>query len=155
MSDTFRFWVHGTAVIPEFTKEYTGDDRGLFLRRAGWGALVRQRPGTNNWFHLAVPSATRLDDDKVDYRAVWLRFSINTGAVIKRIHVRHNNENGESPAIWRNDRLSISGQNTQFPINVENRRCTGPLVISVFVHFEAEDGQVIFAGAGGHFEEWT
>jgi len=52
MSDTFQFWTHGVSVIPEYTKEYTNHDNGLYMRRAGWGAQVRQKKGTMNWFHL-------------------------------------------------------------------------------------------------------
>ena len=48
MSDSFKFWTHGVNVIPEYTKEYTGHDNGLFMRRAGWGAQIRQRKGTSN-----------------------------------------------------------------------------------------------------------
>ena len=40
MSDTFRFWTHGASVIAEYTKEYTGTDNGLYMRRAGWGAQI-------------------------------------------------------------------------------------------------------------------
>jgi hypothetical protein len=32
MSDTFKLWTHGKAVIPEYTKEYTGDDNGLYMK---------------------------------------------------------------------------------------------------------------------------
>ena len=155
MSDGFRFWAHGVSVIPEYTKEYTGTDNGLYMRRAGWGALIRQNVGTANWFHFAIPSATELDDDNVSYYHAWLRFRINTGAVIKAIHVRENRKNSECPVLWRNDSLTITGQDTEYSINLPDRRCRGPLVICVKVHFEADNGEVVFTGAGGHFEEWT
>lgn len=155
MSDGFRFWIHGSSVIPEYTKEYTGHDNGLYLRRTGYGAIVRQNVGTGNWFHFAIPSATELDDDNVSYYHAWLRFKINTGAVIQKIAVRHNKKNSECPVIWRNDTLSISGQDTEYSINLPDARCKGPLVICVYVFFEAEGGEVLFTGAGGHFEEWT
>ena len=67
MSDTFQFWTHGVSVIPEYTKEYTGHDNGLYMRRAGWGTLVKQKANTWNFFHFAIPSATKLDNDNVSH----------------------------------------------------------------------------------------
>lgn len=155
MSDEFRFWIHGVAVIPEYTKEYTGHDNGLYMRRSGFGAQIRQKKGSSNWFHLAIPSATELDDDNVSYYHAWLRFKINTGAVIQRIHVRENSKTCHSALIWDSGPLTVTGQCTEYSINLPDRRCRGPLVICVLVFFEADNGEVIFTGAGGHFEEWT
>ncbi len=155
MSDSFRLWTHGASVIPEYTKEYTGTDNGLYLRPTGYGAIVRQNVGTSNWFHLAIPSATKLDDDNVSKYHAWLRFKINTGAVIKRIHVRENQVNSQCPLIWDSGSKTISGQDTEYSINLTDSKCRGPLIICVKVHFEANGGEIIFAGAGGHFEEWT
>ena len=155
MSDGFRFWTHGVSVIPEYTKEYTGTDNGLYMRRTGFGTVIRQKVGTANWFHFAIPSATELDDDNVSYYHAWLRFKINTGAVIKAIHVRENSKNSQCPIIWKNDGLVITGQDTEYSIDLPNKQCKGPLVICVKVYFEAEGGEVLFTGAGGHFEEWT
>ena len=155
MTDEFKFWTHGVSVIPEYTKEYTGHDNGLYIRRAGWGAQIRQNVGTSNWFHFAIPSASRLDDDNVSHYHAWLRFKINTGAVIRAIHVRHNNSNSSSPVIWHNNNLSITGQDTEFDMNLPDNQCYGPIVICVRVEFEAEGGEIIFAGAGVRFEEWT
>lgn len=155
MSDEFRFWTHGTAVMPEYTKELTGTDNGLYLRRAGFGAVVRQRVGTDNWFHFPIPSATELDDDSVSYYDAWIRFKTNTGAVIKEIHVRHNHKNGECPVIWNSGPVTITGVGTQYSVNLTDAQCKGPLVICVKVLFEAAGGEIMFTGAGAHFEEWT
>ncbi len=155
MSDTFRFWTHGVSVIPEYTKERTGTDNGLFMQPMGFGTVVRQKVGTSNWFHFAIPSATTLDDDNVSYYHAWLRFRINTGAVIKEITVHQNHKNSESPRIWESGDITISGQDTEYSINLPDQQCKGPLVICVKVFFEAAGGEVVFAGAGAHFEEWT
>ena len=155
MSDGFRFWTHGVSVFPEYTKEYTGTDNELYMRRSGYGTIIRQKVQTGNWFHFAIPSATELDDDNVSYYHAWVRFNINTGAVIKYINVHENNSRGSSPRIWESGALSITGQDTEYSINLRDNRCRGPLVISVYVFFEAAGGEVKFTGAGGHFEEWT
>lgn len=155
MSDGFRFWTHGVSVIPEFTKEYTGTDNGLYMQRMGFGTIIRQRIGTFNWFHFAIPSATELDDDNVSYWHAWVRFKINTGAVIKEITVHQNHKNSASPRIWQSGPITITGQDTEYSINLPDTQCRGPLVICVLVHFEAAGGEVFFTGAGAHFEEWT
>jgi len=164
MSETFKFWTHGVSVVPEYTKEYTGTDNGLYLRRTGFGSIVRQNLGTGNWFHFAIPSATRLDDDASKHYLAWLRFRINTDAVIKQIHVRGNQRNSESPIIWQSGSISITGQDTQYDIDLRKQGSGsfaarvsnfsyGPVVISVNVYFEGAKGEVLFTGAGVHFEE--
>ena len=156
MSDTFQFWTHGADVIVEYTKEYTGTDNGLYLRRAGWGSQVKQRQGTTNWFHFAIPSATKLDDDNVSHYHAWLRVRVNNDAVIDRVHVREaGGPQSNSPVIYDSGGLNITGQDTQLSFNLPDQRCTGPLVMCVHVQFEGPQGEVVFAGAGGWFEEWT
>ena len=155
MSDGFRFWTHGVSVIPEYTKEYTGTDNGLYMRRMGYGTDIKQKANSENWFHFALPSATELDDDSVSYYHAWVRFNINTDAVIKEINVHQNSKNSDSPRIYESGPITISGQNTEYSINLRDARCKGPLVISVRVYFKNDNGLVRFSGAGGHFEEWT
>jgi hypothetical protein len=155
MSEAYRFWISGVSVIPEYTKEYTGTDNGLYMQRGGLGAKIRQKGGTSNWFHFAIPSATSLDDNNVSYYHAFLRFKINTGAVISKIHVRENSKNSESNLVWSGDDLSITGQDTEYSINLPDKQCKGPLEIAVHVDFNDEGGEVLFTGAGGRFEEQT
>jgi hypothetical protein len=155
MSDTFRFWTHGVSVIPEYTKEYTGHDNGLYLRRTGWGALVKQKEGTANWFHFAIPSADKLDDDNVDHYHAYLRVRVNNDAVITDVHVRHAPGPQTNCPVIYSKALNITGQDTTLSFDLPNDRCKGPLVMCVHVKFEGEKGEVVFAGAGGWFEEWT
>ena len=153
MSQRFHFWTHGVSVIPEYTRESTGTENGLYIRRSGHGAIIRQNVGTSNWFHFAIPTATVLHERNVEYYDAWLRFKINTGAVIKTIHVRQNPENSQSELIWNSGEITISGQDTEYAINLPDHKCRGPLVICVNVYFEADGGEIVFTGAGGHFEE--
>ena len=156
MSDTFRFWTHGVNVVVEYTKEYTGTDNGLFMRRAGWGTQIRQKKGTSNWFHLPIPSATKLDDDNVDHYHAWLRVKVNNDAAIKRVHVREASGPGvHCPVIYDSGGLNITGQDTELSFNLADTRCKGPLVICVYAKFEGTKGELIFTAAGGWFEEWT
>ena len=156
MSDTFQFWTHGVDIAAEYTPEYTGTKNGLYLRRTGWGAQVRQNQGTENWFHLPIPSATRLDDDNVDYYHVWLRVKVNNNAILDRVHVRQAaGPGGLADLIYDSGTLNITGQDTTLSFNLPDHRCKGPLCICTHVKFDGENGEVIFGGAGGWFEEWT
>jgi len=153
MSEKFCFWIHGVNVIPEFTKEYTGHDNGLYMRRTGWGAQIRQSPDTTNWFHFGIPSATKLDDDNVSYNRAWLRLRINNEAVIDRVHIREaSGPQSNCPLIWDSGTLNISGQDTELTFNLPDQQNKGPLDMCVHVKFERENGEVVFAGAGGWFE---
>jgi len=151
MSDSFHFWTHGVNV----QVEYTDPARGLVVKRAGWGTRIEQNKGTMNWFHFAIPSATRLDDDNVDHYHAWLRGHINNHAVITRVHIREARPNFNVPVIWDSGPLNLTGRNLEESFNINDRRSKGPLVICVRVEFEEEGGIVIFTGAGGWFEEWT
>jgi hypothetical protein len=150
MSESYAFWTHGVSV----QAEWTDPGRGLSIRRAGWGAEITQPKGTNNWFHFAIPSATQLDDEVVDYYHAWLRVNVNNDAAIRRFHIRHaSGPNSACPVIYRNDEMNITGQDTELVFNLDDQRCKGPLVMCVYVEFDGDSGKVVFAGAGVHFEE--
>ncbi len=129
MSDNFTFWTHGVDVIAEFTKEYTGDDNGLYMRRAAWGARIRQNGGTSNWFHFALPSATKLDDDNVDHYHAWLRGHINGQATITDVRITHGGWNHDGKVIF-SIQPSLTGRVLNESFNLPDRRCTQPLVMS-------------------------
>lgn len=149
MADTFKFWTHGVAVIPEYTAQGTGTNNGLYIRHAGWGTQVRQRGGTANWFHIEIPSPTRLDDDTSRHIRGWLDVNVNNFAVITRVHVR------EGGTLIKSMDLNHTGQNGIINIDVPNGSVTRPLVVCVYARFETGNGQIIFKGAGMEFEEVT
>lgn len=154
MSDGFKFWTHGVNVIPEYTKEYTGHDNGLYMRPTGFGTIIRQNIGTSNWFHFPIPSATELDDDAVDIYHAYLRGKINTHAVIKRIDIRAAMHDDYCPNIWSSN-VSLTGQDLEENFNISDQLSKGPIAMCVFVDFEENGGEVLFTGAGAHFEEHT
>ena len=156
MSDTFQFWTHGVSVVPEYTKEYTGHDNGLYMRRAGWGTQIKQKKGSSNWFHFAIPSATKLDDDNVSHYHAWLRVRVNNDAAMDRVHVREApGPQSNSSLIYDSGAINITGQDNTFSYNLPDNKCKGPLVMCIHVKFEGTKGEIVFAGAGGWFEEWT
>lgn len=154
MSEAYRLWTHGAAVIAEYTKEYTGTNNGLYLRRTGWGSQVRQKRGTSNWFHLAIPSPTTLENRKSYHYHAFLRAKVNTDAIIDRVHVREAQGPGSHcPVIYDSGAITITGQNKDFDYNLPDNECTGPIVLCVHVKFDGNHGEVIFTGAGARFEE--
>lgn len=117
---------------------------------------MRQKGGTTNWFHFAIPSATKLDDDNVDYYHAWLRVKVNNSAVITRVHIREaSGPNSNCPIIYDSGILNITGQDTELSFNLPDQRCKGPLVMCVNAQFDANSGEIVFAGAGGWCEDWT
>ena len=144
MADRFDFWIHGVNV----QVEYTDPGRAVYVRRAGFGTVIRQKGGTGNWFHFAIPTPTYLDDDKVDYQHAYLRGWINGKATVKHVHIWH----GRDRIFTQNVSLSARDLNESF--NIPDQRCVLPIVICVFVEFET-DGEIRFDGAGVRFKEWT
>jgi len=149
MADTFKFWTHGAALIPEYTAADNGANNGLNIRRAGFGTVVRQTAGTWNWFHLAVPSPTRLDDDVSRHIRAWLDVQVNNFAVITHIHVR------EGGSLLHSMSLNHTGQNGIVNINVPDGSVSRPICICVRARFDTNAGMIIFRGAGMEFEEVT
>ena len=155
MSDLFNFWTHGVNVVPEFTREYTNDDNGLFMKRAGWGSLIRQRRGTSNWFHFSIPSSTSLDDDSVRLRDAWLYGEINGGAILRRVDVRHlrvSFDDMESQLLYSED-VNITDRAIRGVFRIGNARCRGAIAICARVEFLEDSGEVLFRGAGCDFVE--
>ena len=144
MTDRFDYYIHGVNV----QIEYTHAELGLYVRRAGFGTVIRQNQGTSNWFHLAIPTPTFLDDGKVNYLWARLRGWINNGATVEQVHVWH----GRSRILTNN--VSLSARDIDEPFDLSKARCTNPIVMCVFVNFDGEDGEIRFDGAGVQFEEW-
>lgn len=154
MSDTFDFWTHGVNVQVEFT-----EGRGLFVRRTSGGTYIRQNPGTSNWFHFAIPSASKLDDDNVDIRYARLRGNIGNDAAITQVDIREASSGNTATIIYSDDRLNIRGTTFDQLFDMRDRRLRGALVVSAFVVFESgsdpNERQLMFTAAGASQEEHT
>ncbi len=143
MSDRFDYWIHGVNV----QVEYTDPGRELYIRRAGFGTVIRQRVGTNNWFHLAIPTPLYLDDDEVVYRGLALSGYINNKATIRKVDIWH----GRQRILTQN--VSLSSKDLYEYFDLADRKCRGPMVVCVFVEFDGIGGEIRFDGAGVHFDE--
>jgi hypothetical protein len=153
MAEMFHFWTHGINVVPEFTKEYTGNNNGLVLRPMGYGASIKQSRGTDNWFHLAIPSGTRLDGDAVRLRSAWLRLSVGNGPVVDRVRLHEATGPGaESQPFHDSGPLNFTGRSEQINFNLGSRPATGPLVMCIHAVFNGS-GEIVITGAGAQFDE--
>ena len=147
MSDDFRYWTHGVAVQVEYP------DNVKSIRRAGWGTDIVQAQGTENWFHFAIPTPTRLDDDNVDQQGLYLLAKIDNKATIDEMSCHRAGE-GRLKEWNVSYSATTIGADTYF--DIPNQKCTKPLVLCIHVKFDGPgDGMVTFYGAGGNFEEHT
>ncbi|WP_299851646.1 DUF6623 family protein [uncultured Roseovarius sp.] len=151
MSDTFRLWTHGVAVQVEYEDFF----RNVRIRRAGFGTDIQQNGGTWNWFHLAIPSASTLDDDTADHYHAYLRGYVNNYAVVEEVNVHESQGGNASPRIYHAGGLNWTGRTLNENFNLPDAICSGPLCMSVRVRFDDSRGRVRFVGAGAWFEERT
>jgi len=145
MSDDFKYWIHGVAVQVEYPQHCKS------IRRAGWGTNIVQAQGTENWFHFAIPTPTRLDDDDVDQQGLYLRGRIDNKATIDLVTCHRGGEGRLKT--WN---VSLSAQDIDEYFDIPNQKCTKPLALCIHVKFDGPgEGEVVFHGAGGNFEEHT
>jgi hypothetical protein len=117
-----EFWTHGV----DATVEYPA--RAQEIRHAGFGTVVKQSAGTENWIHIAVPSAAGGDEDAF-LRAMRLRATVNENARIDRIHVELDGSLISSRTVSLTDReIDETYQTADTPV-------TGGLVLCVHVAF--------------------
>lgn len=165
MADSYKMWIHGVNVVAQHTALSNEDDRGLFMMPLSWGMVVRQDAGTYNWFHLALPTPTRLDDHPSYHYDAWLNVEIADQAEITDAHVYnvigpHDRTSFSKTPI--NDPIPPAGYRSfsgQLEFDLRDLNAVGPMVLSVRVEFDgalggpAEQRQITFWGAGAHFEE--
>ena len=109
---TYEFWTHGVDTVVEFP------NRAAEVRHAGWGTLIRQAAGTDNWFHIAIPSA-KIINNPAKMREIRLRAEVNECARIDLIHFRDDGKlifskavsftNGIVDEVFQSDDLPIEG----------------------------------------------
>jgi hypothetical protein len=149
----YHFFTHGTSVQVEYPEMVT------FIRRAGFYTTVRQAERTWNWFHFAIPTPTKHDNDDMEHWDVYLRAWVNENARVDLVHVwdglneveKFGNENrpkGTPP-------LPLTDQDIDWYGNIPDRQVQYGLVVCVHVEFLTGDpiGEVHFIGAGACFSD--
>lgn len=163
MSDEFKFWTHGVNAMVE-----SEDD--LAISRSSAGLIVQSRAANaRTWIHFAIPSATRLDDDAVDIFHAWLMGWLGDDTEIETVaikmasaNVSENHAKMEPVEVFRTPPgevvlSAIGAEEFGLPFskdfNIQDRLCTGPIVLSALVRFVAAGKELRLTGAGARFEE--
>jgi hypothetical protein len=144
----YRYFVHGVDVHVQ-----DEPNRADGIRRNSQGTRIRQNSG-GNWFHLAIPTPTFLDNHVVNYRDAALRGKINGQATIRKVHIWM----GGVPRgrrIFKKDYSrdeALSNRVLLEAFGISEGRCEEPLVMCIYVEFE-NGGEITFGGAGVRFDE--
>lgn len=136
-----EYWTHGVDTIVEFP------DRATEILHAGWGTRVRQAANTDNWFHIALPSAKIINSETAIMREIRLRAEVNENARVDLIHFRDDGKRVFSQAVSFTDRtIDHVFQRADLPIE-------GGLTLCIHIAFLTGTpiGQVIFRSAGAAF----
>jgi hypothetical protein len=79
---SYASWIQGYAMQVENPERLDQDTR------LGWSAFVMGKPGTENWFHFAIPTPVIINDVRLQTDSVLLRFATGSAdAWVRDVHV--------------------------------------------------------------------
>lgn len=78
MAISQAMWVHGHSLQSE--------NPALPVGRIGWGGQIRG-PGSQSWYHIAIPTAVIVTDIRQRIDAAMLYFSSGSQGSIRNVHV--------------------------------------------------------------------
>ncbi|MEI2358899.1 DUF6623 family protein [Mesobacillus zeae] len=138
-------WTHGNAVIPE-TPELL--DR---FTRFGFGTQVNLKRGTNQWFHVPMPTPVLLGGVQPKLRRVFILGNSDVSSCIRRVHLF----DGQNRVLDR--AVLICGN--KLAIRPENTITTGSgihiftgLGITMFIESPYASASYFFASFGADWE---
>ncbi len=145
----YEFWTHGVDIQIEYLDRIvgeTGDERSE-PRRSGWGTLVYQKENTTNWFHFAIPTPVKINNQESNLLFIRLRAEINENARIDMIHFRHDNR------IFFSQEVNITNGSADETFPIPGTIIRRGLALCVHVSFLPGNvrGMVIFKSAGVAF----
>ena len=143
----YKFWIHGVNVHVQ------NESATASIKRYSQGTKIRQNAG-GNWFHLAIPTPTLLNDHEVEQVDAFLRGKINGQATIKNVHIWRGGEPRDHRVLAKDypDGQGLSNRILDELYNLPDEACHDPLVMCIYVDFE-NGGEIFFAGAGARFDE--
>jgi len=81
-SISYASWIHGHSMQIEYP------DRIAYQRRTGMSFDIEGKPGTDNWFHFAIPTPVIINDVRLQADSVMLCFMTGSAdAFIQHVHV--------------------------------------------------------------------
>jgi hypothetical protein len=79
---SYASWIHGRTMQIEYPVRIAREDRN------GWCAFVEGKPGTDNWFHFAVPTPVIINDVRTQIDSVMLVFKTGyVDAFVRDVHI--------------------------------------------------------------------
>ena len=78
----FASWIHGHSMEIEYP------DRMASAIRRGYAFQVEGKPGTNNWFHFAIPTPVIINDVRLQVDSIMLRMTTGSiDAFVRDVHI--------------------------------------------------------------------
>jgi len=78
----YASWIHGRTMQIEYPDRIAREDRN------GWCVYVEGKPGTDNWFHFAIPTPVIINDVRMQADAAMLCFKTGSvDAFVRDVHV--------------------------------------------------------------------
>ncbi|MCY6371436.1 DUF6623 family protein [Clostridium ganghwense] len=75
-------WTHGHSIQIEYP------ERIASIKRAGFYAQIKGKPGTRNWFHFAIPTPVIVNSKRLQVGSVLIRFKTgSTDTSINSVHI--------------------------------------------------------------------
>jgi len=141
---SYASWIHGHSMQIEYP------DRIVYQRRTGMSFDIEGAPGTDNWFHFAIPTPVIINDVRLRADSVMLRFrTASADAVVRHVHVY----DGEI-RIAMHDDINLAKENLYVRLVVPDKpEMLWGLGISLGVAFGVEpiDHHMEFIAAGCDF----
>lgn len=79
---SYASWIQG------YSMQIENPERLIQNTRIGWCAFVMGQPGTQNWFHFAIPTPVIINDVRLQADSVILSFATGSAdAIVRDIHV--------------------------------------------------------------------
>ena len=79
---SYASWIHGHSMQIEFP------DRVPYQRRTGMSFDIEGQPGTDNWFHFAIPTPVIVNDVRLRAARIILNFkTFSIDAFVRHVHV--------------------------------------------------------------------
>lgn len=79
---SYASWIHGHSMQIEYP------DRVPYQRRTGMSFDIEGNPGTDNWFHFAIPTPVIINDVRMRASSILLSFkTFSVDAWVRHVHV--------------------------------------------------------------------
>ena len=141
---SYASWIHGHSMQVEYPERLARHEHN------GWGTDIEGKPGTINWFHVAIPTPVIINDVRLQADSIMLSFK--TGSVDAFLRDVHVYDGGSRIAIFDNVYLSQQQTFVRLVLPGTPAMSVG-LGISLGVSFGVEpmDHSMTFFAAGCDF----